>query len=150
MGVRFYHVGIVAADPLRLGRFYVEVFDCEDLGVRHDVSGAELAQGMGVPAAEIKGLDLRLPGFGEGGPILEIFSLADAARRRGEVAQTGLMHIAFSVDDVHATLDRVVAEGGSRLGDIAQLRVDGVGVATMVYARDPEGNVIEIQRWDRV
>lgn len=149
MGARFYHVGIVAADPLRLARFYVDVFGCEDLGVRHDVSGTELARGMGVPEASIEGLDLRLPGLGDHGPILEIFSLAGAVSRRGEVAETGLMHIAFSVDDVNETLDRVVAAGGSLLGDIAELRVEEVGVATMVYARDPEGNVIEIQRWDR-
>jgi predicted enzyme related to lactoylglutathione lyase len=58
-----------------------------------------------------------------------------------------LGHIAFHVDDVGATHDKVIAFGGAEFGDIVQHRVAGVGTLTFVYMTDPEGNVIEIQNW---
>ena len=33
------------------------------------------------------------------------------------------------------------------LGVLSTNRVEGVGLLTFVYARDPEGNVIELQSW---
>jgi catechol 2,3-dioxygenase-like lactoylglutathione lyase family enzyme len=146
---RYYHTGIVAEDPDRIARFYTDVFGCEPTGDRHDLGAPALARGMGHPGAHITGLDLRLPGFGADGPVLEIFRLDSTRRGRPEVDVTGFMHIAFSVDDVTETLERVLEGGGSRLGDVSVLEVDGVGTATMVYARDPEGNIVEIQMWEK-
>ena len=148
MPTRYYHTGIVAEDPERIASFYVDVFECTRTGARHDLGGEPLSRGIGYPGSRITGLDLMLPGYGDGGPILEIFRLGNAVATRHEVDAAGLMHLAFSVEDVEATLARVIAAGGSRLGEIAVLEVDGVGAATMVYARDPEGNIVEIQRWD--
>lgn len=149
MAARFYHTGIVAEDPDRIARFYTDVFGCEPTGDRHDFGAPSLAVGMGHPDAHITGLDLRLPGFGDDGPVLEIFRLNGTRRGHPELDVTGFMHIAFSVDDVEDTLERALAAGGSRLGEITVLVVDGVGEATMVYARDPEGNIVEIQKWEK-
>lgn len=59
----------------------------------------------------------------------------------------GLGHLAFRVEDVAATLAAVVAAGGGAAGDVSTAEVDGVGTLEFVYARDPEGNVLELQRW---
>ena len=34
------------------------------------------------------------------------------------------------------------------LGEIAKIEISGVGVLTIAYARDPEGNIIEVQNWN--
>lgn len=59
----------------------------------------------------------------------------------------GFRHIAFAVADVRATLEKVLKYGGSTLGEVVDLVVEGVGPITFVYCRDPEGNIIEIQKW---
>ncbi|MDP3050537.1 MAG: hypothetical protein U1D96_07925 [Eubacteriales bacterium] len=36
---------------------------------------------------------------------------------------------------------------GSKRSDLVEKEIPGVGVLTVVYAPDPEGNIIEIQNW---
>lgn len=59
----------------------------------------------------------------------------------------GFGHIAFSVDDVQERLQRLMRNGGSVIGELIDAEIEGVGEITVVYATDPEGNIIEIQRW---
>jgi glyoxylase I family protein len=46
-----------------------------------------------------------------------------------------------------AALSAVVAEGGSRLGEIVTHAIEGAGTIRFTYARDPEGNILELQAW---
>jgi len=39
----------------------------------------------------------------------------------------------------------VIAAGGRELGKLVATEVPGVGVLTVVYVTDPEGNIIELQ-----
>jgi hypothetical protein len=41
----------------------------------------------------------------------------------------------------------VIAAGGGAVGKVATTDVAGVGKLRVVYARDPEGNIIELQKW---
>jgi len=59
----------------------------------------------------------------------------------------GFAHIAFAVDDVDQALQAVIAAGGGVVGKIATTELPGVGVLRVVYARDPEGNIVELQKW---
>ncbi|MDY0041683.1 MAG: VOC family protein, partial [Desulforhabdus sp.] len=61
----------------------------------------------------------------------------------------GFAHIAFAVEDVAAALDAVKAAGGGAIGEIASLEIPGAGIVTIVYATDPEGNIIELQTWSK-
>lgn len=61
--------------------------------------------------------------------------------------RTGFGHIAFVVDDVPQALESVLANGGSSLGEVERGEIEGAGTIEFVYCRDPEGNVIELQRW---
>jgi predicted enzyme related to lactoylglutathione lyase len=49
---------------------------------------------------------------------------------------------------VDQALQAVIAAGGGAVGNVATTKLDGVGVLRVVYARDPEGNIIELQKWD--
>jgi predicted enzyme related to lactoylglutathione lyase len=44
-------------------------------------------------------------------------------------------------------LQAVIAASGSTVGNIVTTEVNRVGVLRVVYARDPEGNIVELQSW---
>lgn len=148
ISIRFHHTNIVTADPERLAAFYVDVFGCERSGPDRNLEGDWIARGTGLPGARIHGFHLRVPGHGENGPTLELFSTNDLTDRVPAIVnRPGLMHIAFEVDDFEGTLERLLAAGGEKLGEPVEARVEGVGVADFVYTRDPEGNIVELLRW---
>lgn len=145
---KYVHTNLIARDWKRLVRFYSEVFGCETKGPERDLSGAWLDSVNAVPNAHLTGVHLRLPGYDEDGPTLEIFSYDQLVERGMPIAnQCGFAHIAFAVDDVDQALQAVIAAGGSTVGKIASKEVDGVGLLRVVYARDPEGNIVELQKW---
>ncbi len=144
----FGHVNIVASDWRLLSRFYQEVFGCRPVPPVRRLSGSRLEAGTGVPGAELEGEHLRLPGHGPDGPTLEIFSYSRMLEKPTAVAnRRGLAHLAFQVDDVAASLERLLSRGGHTLGSITRLPVLGRGTVTFVYARDPEDNLVELQSW---
>ena len=99
--------------------FYELVFGCVPVPPQRKLSGAWLEAATGVPDAALEGEHLRLPGYGEGGPTLEIFSYETNLERPAPAAnRLGFGHIALEVDDVRAALDRVLAHGGRALGQV--------------------------------
>lgn len=148
MVARYAHTNLIARDWRRLATFYTRVFGCTPAGPRRDLRGEWLERASGVKGAALVGQHLRLPGHGEDGPTLEIFQYAKMEEQSTPVAnRAGLGHLGFAVDDVAAALARVIAEGGSALGEVVQTEVAGVGTLTFTYARDPEGNLLELQAW---
>jgi len=61
--------------------------------------------------------------------------------------ECGFGHIAFAVDNVDEALKAVLAAGGGAVGEIASAKIESVGLIRLVYARDPEGNIVELQKW---
>jgi predicted enzyme related to lactoylglutathione lyase len=144
--VRFVHTNIVAGDWERLADFYVRVFDCTPVPPERRLSGGWLERATGIPGAEISGVHLRLPGYGDEGPTLEIFQYDVGGEELSRsVNSPGFAHIAFSVDDVGSIREAVLEAGGSAVGDLVRVDVPSVGEIEFAYLRDPEGNVIEIQ-----
>jgi len=144
--MRYAHTNIVARDWRRLARFYEDAFDCEPVPPTRTLSGEWLARGTGVPSASLRGAHLRLPGTEA---TLEVFEYAEALERPEPAPnRLGYGHLAFAVDDVEVAVERVVRHGGRRLGEVVTRDVEGAGKLTFTYVRDPEGNVIELQRWD--
>ena len=147
MGTRFGHVNLIARDWRRLAEFYREVFGCMPVPPERDLSGEALERGTGIPGARLQGMHLRLPGFGDDGPTLEVFSYAmNDALAPGLPNRTGFGHIAFQVDDIEDTVRRVLAAGGSAHGQLVTTRA-GARQVSWIYLRDPEGNLMELQRW---
>ncbi len=62
---------------------------------------------------------------------------------------TGFTHIAFEVEDVERTLSQALKRGATKLGEITDKIIDGIGVLKFLYFRDPEGNIVEIQSWGK-
>ena len=148
INAKFVHTNLVARDWQRLARFYEKVFGCVPLLPERNHKGQWLEDCTGIPNAEICGIHLRLPGYGDAGPTLEVFQY----NPQGEQAETaanrpGFAHIAFTVDDVETARNLVLAEGGGTLGQIVTTEIPGAGKITLVYLTDPEGNIIELQHW---
>ncbi len=146
--IRYVHTNLVARDWQALARFYQDVFGCDPVPPPRDQRGAWLDRGVGVRGLHLQGVHLRLPGHGEAGPTLEIYSyepLLDAPPAQPN--RLGFGHLAFAVDNIEATHQRVLAAGGQPLGTVTTKPIDGVGVLTFVYVRDPEGNILELQQW---
>ena len=145
---RYVHTNVVAQDWRKLARFYEQVFGCTPVPPERDLAGTWVEAGTGVAGARIRGVHLRLPGYGPDGPTLEVFAYDQEERRPATaINRPGFAHIAFAVDDVEATREAVLAAGGGTVGQVVSLEVTGAGSITFVYLTDPEGNIIEVQHW---
>ena len=86
-GARYIHTNLIARDWRALAAFYRSVFGCVDVPPERDFAGHEVEAGTGVPGAALRGMHMRLPGYGADGPTLEIFNysqLADAPDACGQ------------------------------------------------------------------
>lgn len=148
MKARYTHTNLVARDWKRLAAFYEHVFGCIPIPPERDLSGEWLSRATGVREAALRGVHLRLPGYGEGGPTLEVFQYSEALDAPTPAAnRQGYGHVAFAVDDVAGVAETVVSNGGSLVGEVVTRTVPGAGTLVFTYAADPEGNIIELQRW---
>ncbi|MHC4208070.1 MAG: VOC family protein, partial [Planctomycetota bacterium] len=128
--------------------FYERVFGCEPVPPERAAGEEWVELCTGVPGAEIRGVHLRLPGYGDDGPTLEIFQYNRTEQRPATaVNRPGLAHLAFEVDDVEAARDEVIAAGGKCVGELVTVEIPGAGTITLIYMADPEGNIIELQKW---
>ena len=144
---KFVHTNIVARDWRRFAKFYEEVFGCVPMLPERDYDGEWINQ---LTASDghltIRGIHLRLPGYDDHGPTLEIFEYNEQPDAPPIAAnRSGFTHIAFHVDDVPAARQAVLDGGGQDLGDIIHLDVPRAGHISLIYMTDPEGNIIELQ-----
>ena len=147
---KYAHTNLVAQDWKLLAAFYEQILGCTPVPPERDLKGPWLDAVTGVPGAEIRGAHLKLPGYGDEGPTLEILQYSqEAARPETASNRPGFTHIAFEVDDVEAAKEAVLSAGGGTVGEIVSLEIAGAGVVTLAYLTDPEGNIIELQRWSR-
>jgi predicted enzyme related to lactoylglutathione lyase len=144
----YKHTNLTARDWQRLARFYCDVFGCVQKPPQRNLSGEWLEKLTSLPGARLRGIHLLLPGVGADGPTLEIFEYSHMRNgNRPVVNQPGYGHIAFHVDDVDEAVSAVRRHGGSLVGEVVTTDIEGVGRLHVAYARDPEGNIVELQRW---
>ncbi|MCI2000100.1 MAG: VOC family protein [Clostridia bacterium] len=147
--MRYVHTNIIAKDSKALIEFYKNVFECKSIGEKRDLHGEWLDRLTGIKDAHIIGEHLCLPGYGEDHPTLEIFSYSDMIENQNKnVNCCGIAHIAFEVNDVKKTLEKVLKAGGGQVGELISTVYPNGEKAIFVYATDIEGNIIELQSWN--
>jgi catechol 2,3-dioxygenase-like lactoylglutathione lyase family enzyme len=135
-----HHVGLTVGDMERSLAFYNGLLGLRvaDRGV---ISGPEIEELIGKPGAELKTADLEL---GEG-RLLELLEGADGA----DLAPADdRVHFGVTVEDVHATYERLIDAGVVVRGRPVTLNDAGplwVGV-TAIYATDPDGITVEVMQ----
>ncbi len=148
MRAKYRHTNIVAEDWRKVADFYQQVLGCDPIPPERASSGQWVERSTGVPSAEVRGIHLRLPGLGDDGPTLEIFEYNNAVKREETaINRPGFAHMAFEVDNVEAARNEVLAAGGGCVGDLVTAEITNAGTITFVYVTDPEGNIIELQKW---
>ena len=145
---KFVHTNIVARDWRSLAQFYTDVFGGEPLQPERNLSGELTDAVTGIPGAHVQGIHLELPGYEKPGPTLEIFQYNQTDDKGPpSINQPGFAHIAFAVDSVEEARDEVLAHNGSALGEMITLQITNEQKVTLIYMRDPEGNIVELQKW---
>ncbi len=146
--MKYVHTNIVAQNWRKLADFYINVFRCEIKPPQRNQSGDWLEKGTGLSNASLEGVHLSLPGYGPNGPTLEIYQYGHVEFNPPSHPNTrGYGHIAFEVEDIEEIASLILEHGGSLQGEITEKLIEGVGTITFMYVRDPEGNLIEIQKW---
>jgi predicted enzyme related to lactoylglutathione lyase len=145
---KYVHTNIIARDWRKLSDFYQNIFDCIPVPPERDLSGEKMEAGTGIPGVHLQGIHLRLPGYGNEGPTLEIFTYNSLKEQNGSaVNRQGFSHIAFSVDDVFKAQKAVLDAGGKPIGEVVTVQIATGAKVTWCYVTDPEGNIIELQSW---
>ena len=135
---RYAHTNLIAQDWRALAAFYQQVFGCVPVPPERDLSGPIMEAGTGLPGAYLRGVHLRLPGYGDAGPTLEIFNYTTLQEKpETAVNRPGFGHIAFAVDDVHAAREVVLAAGGRSVGEVVTMQIATGVKVTWCYVTDP-------------
>ncbi|MGA1977986.1 MAG: VOC family protein [Bacteroidales bacterium] len=146
--MKFVHTNIIAKNWRLLSEFYIKVFECKPVPSERNLKGVWLENGTGVKNAALQGIHLLLPGFDKDGPTLEIFQYQENEDKPYPMAnREGFGHIAFSVDNIEMIIEKMILNGGSKLGKIVK-KDYAKGSLVFTYAKDPEGNIIELQTWE--
>jgi predicted enzyme related to lactoylglutathione lyase len=145
--MKYVHTNLVAHDWRKLADFYIKVFNCTPVPPERNLKGEWLDKAVNIKDAHITGIHLLLPGFIDG-PTLEVFQYSQENDTDKRYPNTpGLGHIAFRVQNVEKTAKKIIGMGGSCIGELSTVEINGVGTLIFAYIRDPEGNIIEIQRY---
>lgn len=140
--MRFDQTKFLADDVAGLARFYVDALDCEVVVETQEV-GEAVSRAIGVPDAKVTLSILRLPGRGDHGPVLELYSVVGPTPDDWGYGP-GSGQIAFEVDDLEEGIGRLIAAGGTHLGEMVEWAAPSGAVARFVYLNDPEGNIIDL------
>lgn len=148
--MRYAHTNIISSNWELLSEFYIKTFNCKIIPPVRNQSGEWLDRGTGLKNAKLKGVHLLLPGHGENGPSLEIYQYEELVQADAQLSnRMGFGHIAFEVENVSEVLEKLIKNGGKLYGEISHRSVLGIGELSFVYAKDPEGNIIELQNWEK-
>ncbi len=143
---KYTHTNLIAQDWKRLADFYQTVFGCTPVPPERDLKGEAVERGTGIPGAHITGAHLRLPGWGDGGPTLEIYTYhVEESGGQKAINRPGFAHLAFRVEDVQAARRVVLSQGGRAVGEVVTTPVGADHHITWCYLADPEGNLLELQ-----
>ncbi len=146
ISAKYTHTNLIARDWRKLADFYTRAFGCELVPPERNLKGEALEKGTGVFQAKIQGAHLRLPGYGDQGPTIELFSYNEFSEE-GEkrVNRPGWSHIAFRVEDVPQAVEVLESLGGTLVGEVVSTPVGTDKSITWCYMNDPEGNIVELQ-----
>jgi catechol 2,3-dioxygenase-like lactoylglutathione lyase family enzyme len=138
-----HHTGLHVRDLAGSVAFYRDLLGLQVLAERA-ARADYVGEVVGYPGATIRMAWLRHP---DGGPIVELFQYVDPAGTPVDTAtpNPGTTHLAFSVPDIHATVERLRAAGVAFTSTAPVAITAGAnrgGYA--VYVTDPDGITLEL------
>jgi len=135
----FRHTGIVVSDLDAAESFWCDVMGFS-VSRRMEESGSYIDVMLNLNGAKVTTLKLAAPD-GTLIELLKFYSHPDEEIWSGAVYQTGLTHIALTVDDVEVEYRRLIDLG---VVFIAQPQQSPDGAALVTFCKSPEGTLIEL------
>jgi len=132
------HTGFVVSNLEKSVTFFRDIVGMQVVR-RFERKGPAITHVVGYEGARLQGVHL---GF-DTGPTLElIFYITPPAQKRptNERSVLGGTHIAFTVDNIQDTYNRIIAAGGHSLNPPIDLDEERIAC----YLQDPDGNWIEL------
>jgi len=133
------HTGIVVSNLDQALRFYVDLLGLK-VTRRMDESGKYLDNISALKNVMVTTVKMAA----EDGNLIELLYYHSPPRKTAvdrEICQTGISHIAFTVQDVDAEYERL-SKAGVPFNSSPQQSPDGY--AKVAFCRDPDGNFIEL------
>ena len=137
------HTGITAANLERSLAFWQGVLGFE-LSHRAHHTGDLASEVTGVLGAEISIAVLK--GYGHKIELLEYHAPPERKRINARPCDVGSVHVAFTVDNLDAVLNTIVASGWRPAGKPQTLKTGPNAGRRVVYVRDPDGTTIEFMQ----
>lgn len=139
------HTGITVSNLERSLEFWRDVLGFELSHTAHQ-TGEMAKEITGVEDAEIKLAALKAPG----GYKIELLEYLAPPDRKKQVdlrpCDVGSVHVALTVNDLDAVLQRIAASGWNTAGKPQTLQSGPNAGKRVVYVRDPDGTTIELMQ----
>jgi len=143
---RFRHVAIVVEDLDRMVEFYTGVLGLK-LKRNFEIESEEFRTGIGIKDAKARGAHLMVP---DSNVEIELFQFTNSqsVKERTSIANMiGYRHMAFIVDDLEKAVEILKGNGVEFFSEpITVNEPESVRGFRFVYFRDPEGNIIELNK----
>jgi len=139
------HTGITVSNLEQSLAFWRDLLGFELSHTAHQTG--ELAREItGVAGAELKLAVLKAPG-GHKIELLEYLAPPDRTKHADlRPCDVGSVHVALTVNDLNAVLQRIVASGWKTAGKPQTLQSGPNAGKRVVYVRDPDGTTIEFMQ----
>src|SRR5437870_6953135 len=139
------HTGITVSNLERALHFWQNVLGFEFSHRAHQ-TGEMAEQITGVQGAELKLAVVKAPG----GHKIELLEYLAPPDRKQHVdlrpCDVGSVHVAFTVDNLDAVLEKIAASGWKAAGKPQTLQSGPNAGKRVVYVRDPDGTTIEFMQ----
>lgn len=137
------HTGFTVSNLERSLAFWRDVLGFE-LSHRAHHTGQLASEVTGVPGAEILLAVLKAPGHRI--ELLEYLGPSDRQRFAPRSCDVGSVHVALTVDNLDAVLERIAEHGWRPPGAPQTLQSGPNAGKRVVYVRDPDGTTIELMQ----
>src|SRR5438477_12549682 len=138
------HTGITVSNLERSLAFWRDVLGFE-FSHSADQAGEMAEEITGVKGAELKLAVLKAPG-GHKIELLEYLAPKDQKQISVRPCDVGSVHVALTVDDLEAVLEKIAASGWKAAGKPQTLRSGPNTGKRVIYVRDPDGTTIELMQ----
>lgn len=138
------HTGITVSNLERSLAFWRDVLGFELSHQTHQ-AGELAAQITGVPGAELSLAVVKAPGHKI--ELLEYHAPNDSKKTNPlQPCDVGFVHVALTVDNLDAVLERIAVSGWRAAGKPQTLTSGPNAGKRVIYVRDPDGNTIELMQ----
>jgi glyoxylase I family protein len=138
------HTGITVSNLDRALAFWRDVLGFEPSHTAHQ-TGEMAREITGVAGAEIKLAVLKAPG-GHKIELLEYLAPSDRRHAILRPCDIGHVHVALTVENLDAILERIAASGWKAAGKPQMLTQGPNAGKRVIYVRDPDGTTIEFMQ----